>query len=60
MSAASPEVCLLVAVTDNSSGQQEDTELQEATQWCVENGFELIQWTPGEKQIASHNGMTNT
>ena len=58
---ASPEVCLLVAVTNSNSGeQQEDTALQEeATRWCVDNGFELIQWTPGERESTSHNGTAS-
>ena len=47
---ASPGVCLLVAARDSSSSGL----VAEAVQWCVEHGFELVEWTPGS---ASHHGM---
>jgi len=38
---AVPAICLLMAVTDSALGN-----LQQLLQWCVKNGFELIEWIP--------------
>lgn len=46
-----PAVCLLVAVISDHHANEEDQEqLQQVLQWCVENGFELIEWTAKRPQ----------
>ncbi len=38
---AAPAVCLLVAVCDHQHNEDQEHVLK----WCVDNGFELIEWT---------------
>ena len=45
----SPPVCLLVTVVQHS-GDLGGGDPESTLQWCVENGFELIEWNPGEKK----------
>ena len=43
-----PAVCLLVAVYDQQNS--EDMEQEHVLKWCVDNGFELIEWIPEGNQ----------
>lgn len=49
-----PAVCLLVTV-EQGEGVKKDRE--GALQWCVDNGFELIEWTKqkGMTMLASNS-----
>lgn len=49
---ATPDVCLLVAVTTNSSNHEME---EDAVKWCADRGFELVRWTPGS---TLHQGVS--
>ncbi len=50
-----PSVCLLVAIVHHHQVQP----LEPVVKWCVENGFELIEWTPGESGKDKASGRSS-
>ena len=44
----SPSVCLLVC---SYSGEMDDVRYGQVTSWCVENGFELVEWNHENQSI---------
>lgn len=56
---SSAEVLLLVGVEDGGSHQGEcsyEARRTRATEWCIENGFELVVWQVGHSKEEERGG----
>ena len=48
-----PAVCILVAALQDST---DSADLQPMLKWCIENGFEMIEWMSGDSPERHANG----